>query len=119
MIQVNVMSSFQNRLLDRGWKSVNVRGFSSLDTQVLVKGKQHIVVVQNCTVDASVNILPQMEAFFHHLQHLLELTQAKEVFLPGGGIFPIPNFFTDFCVANGIKLHLLSVDNFEEYAGFQ
>jgi hypothetical protein len=119
MIQVNVMSSFQNRLLDRGWKSVNVRGYSSLDTQVLVKGKQHIVVVQNCTVDASVKILPQMEAFFHHLQHLLGLTLAKEVFLTGGGTFPIPHFFTDFCTANGIKLHLLSVDNFEEYAGFQ
>lgn len=119
MIQVNVMSSFQNRLLDRGWKNVNVRGYSSLDTQAMAKGKQHIVIVRNCTVDASVNILPQMEAFFHHLHHLLELTQAKEVFLPGGGSFPIPNFFKDFCVANGIKLHLFSVDNFEEYAGFQ
>ena len=44
MIKINVMRTFLNRLRDRGWKNINVRGYTDRDNQVLRRGDKFMVL---------------------------------------------------------------------------
>jgi hypothetical protein len=120
MIQVNVMPSFLGRLRDRGWKNVNVRGYTGQNIQVLQRGESLILAVENVTVDASVDIGTQIEVMFRNLMEIVEKTKykIKDIFLPGGGDIPVPEFFKTFCDNCGIRLTLIGIENFRYVMNF-
>ena len=118
MLQINVIRGFLNRLRDRGWKSINLRGYTNLDTQVLKRGDKSIVVIESITLDPSVDVNPQVEEFFRNLIELIEHGTAKEIFLPGGGDIAIPATFKDWCDKNDVKINIMSLNNFEEFYSY-
>lgn len=115
MMTINVMRTFLNRLMDRSWKNINLRGLTSQDIQVLTRNKQTLVCVENIYVDTTVNIQPQIDELFRNLMEVINETEAKDVFLPGGGDVQIPAFFKQFCEEHGINIHLISPDSLSNY----
>lgn len=111
MIRVNVIKSILNRLKDRGWKSIPFRGYTNPDVVFLKRLNQTIIGVQNINIDASGNIMPQIEVFFSRLIELIKRTNTKIILLPGGGDVPIPDFFTESCEQYNIEIHLITIEN--------
>jgi hypothetical protein len=120
MIQVNVMPSFLGRLRDRGWKNVNVRAYTDRNIQVLQRGESLILAVENVTVDASVDIGPQIEVMFRNLIEIMKKTKFKinNVFLPGGGNIPVPEFFKTFCEEHDVRVVFVTIENFGDVMNF-
>lgn len=118
MIRINVMRPFLNRLRDRGWRNIHLRGFTDGDHQILRRGNVNIVAVENIYADPSVDVGPQMDDLFNRLIETLQRAEAKEIFLPGGGDVPIPGFFRDFCRERGVRIHILSVESFRDFESY-
>lgn len=112
MIRINVMRTFLNRLRDRRWKNINVKGLTDNDNQVLRRGDETIICVENIIVDVSVDVRPQVIELFRSLVEMIARTNATEIFLPGGGDIPIPDFFEDYCREHGIQVHLVTFDTY-------
>lgn len=115
MIRINIMRSFINRLRDAGWKNINVRSHTSLDNQVLKRGEKTIVCIEQIQLDGSLDFKPQIEGLFNHFKELIRRSGSHDIFLHGGGEIPIPDFFEEYCRNNGIKIHLISFENIDEY----
>ncbi len=118
MIKINVMRTFLNRLRDRGWKNISVRGYTDKDIQVLRRGDQSIIGVENINVDASADLGLQIDELFKNLIELIKRTNTKEIFLPGGGEIPVPDFFEDYCRANGIEIHFVSMESYRDLVNY-
>jgi hypothetical protein len=119
MIQLHVMTIFLNRLRDRGWKNISVRGFTNQETQVLVKGQRTVLVIEQINIDASVDILSQINDYFYELMNQIKRNGTNiELFLPGGGDIQLPDFFRQFCEENNIHFHFIGLENYHNYAGF-
>lgn len=118
MIKINVMRTFLNRLRDRGWKNINVRGYTDKDNQVLRRGDKSIIGVENINVDASGDIRPQIDELFKSLIEIIERTNTKEIFLPGGGDIPIPDFFKEYCRERGIQIHFVTIESYRDIVNF-
>ncbi len=114
MIKINVMRTFLNRLRDRGWKNLSVRGYTDKDIQVLRRGDQSIIGVENVNVDASADLGLQIDELFKNLIELIKRTNTKEIFLPGGGEIPVPDFFKEYCRANGIEIQFVSIESYRD-----
>ncbi len=112
------MRAFLNRLRDRGWRNINLRGYTDSTNQVLKRGAITVIGIESINVDASGDPIPQIDAFFNTLIELFERTDAKEVFLPGGGDFPIPEVFLEYCHAHGIKINLLTLESFMDHINY-
>ena len=115
MLRINIMRSFINRLRDAGWKNINVRRHTSLDNQVLKRGEKAIVCIEQIQLDGSLDLSPQIEGLFKHFIELIRRSGSHDIFLPGGGEIPIPSFFEKYCRDNGIKIHIISRENIDEY----
>ena len=115
MLRINIMRSFINRLRDAGWKNINVRRHTSLDNQVLKRGEKTIVCIEQIQLDGSLDFRPQVEGLFKHLIELIRRSGSHDIFLPGGGEITIPSFFEKYCRDNGIKIHIISRENIDEY----
>lgn len=111
------MRSFINRLKDRGWKNENLRGLTNNDLQLLCRGNEHIVFVENINVDPTEDLNPQIDSLFQSLIEIIKKSRSKEIFLPGRGNILIPIFFQDFCLEKGINIRLISLDSFQELLG--
>jgi hypothetical protein len=118
MIIINLMPTFLNRLKDRGWKKTNVNTYGNKNIKVLSRGSKTIIVTEGIDIDASVDIMPQIEAFFETLMEIIKKTDVKEVFLPGGGNIALPNFFADFCAQFGIKINFISLNSYGEFINY-
>ena len=118
MLQINIIRGFLNRLRDRGWKNINLRGYTDNDIQILKRGDKSIVVIESITLDPSVEINPQVAEFFRNLTELIEQGTAKEIFLPGGGDIPIPASFKDWCYENTVHINLISLNNFKDFYSY-
>ena len=119
MIQLHVIPTFLNRLRDRGWKNISVRGFTNQETQVLVKGQRTVLVIEQINIDASVDILSQINDYFHQLMSQIKKHGTNiELFLPGGGDIELPDFFREFCEEEKIRYHLVGLGNYQNYADF-
>ena len=118
MLQLNIIRGLLNRLRDRGWKNSNLRGYTDNEIQILKRGDKAIIAVEAIVLDPSVDIIPQVEAFFRNLIELIEHGTAKEIFLPGDGAISIPSFFKDWCDKNDIKINILTLNNFQEFYNY-
>lgn len=119
MLKINVLKVFLNRLRDRGWKNTTIRGFTNNETQVLVKGSRTIVVIEQISIDASVDILNQINDYFQELMNQIKRIGTNiELFLPGGGDVQMPDFLRQFCEENNIRCHIIALENYQNYADF-
>jgi len=118
MLQINIIRGLLNRLRDRGFKNINLRGYTDNDIQILKRGDKSMVAVESIFLDPSVDINPQVEAFFRNLIDIIEHGTAKEIFLPGDGAISIPSFFKDWCDKNDIKINILTLNNFQEFYNY-
>jgi hypothetical protein len=118
MLQINIIRGLLNRLRDRGWKNINLRGYTDNEIQILKRGDKAIIAVEAIVLDPSVDIIPQVEAFFRNLIDLIEHGTAKEIFLPGDGDISIPTFFTDWCDKNDVKVNIVSLRNFKDFYSY-
>lgn len=113
MLRVNVMTSLLNRLKERSWRPDKRKDFYN-------RSNRTIVLVQEILVDASVDLMPQVEGFFDKM--LEDMKSARnpitDVLLPGGGDIPIPDFFRQYCEQNGIGVHAVHEENYRQYADF-
>ncbi len=113
------MRPFLNRLKDRGWRNNNLKGYTDNATHVLRRGDTNIVVVETINIDTSaIDISPQIDGFFIRLMEIILKADAKEIFLPGGGDVPIPEFFKEFCRENGIDINILTNESVREYSNY-
>jgi 2-hydroxy-3-keto-5-methylthiopentenyl-1-phosphate phosphatase len=105
------MRTFLNRLRDRGWRNVSVRGYTDKDYQVLRRINKSIVCVEHINVDVTVDIRPQIDELFKNLIEIVERSKSEKIILPGGGDIPIPDFFKEYCRLNYLQIEIISVES--------
>ena len=114
MIQIDLMEIILKQLKRKGWKQNGgyaIRG----NPRVLEQSGRRIAVVKPLQIDPFKNITEQVEKFFESLIRIIQKNGIKDVFLPGGGTIPIPQFFLDFCKEMGINIHIIDTGNIEQY----
>ncbi len=109
------MRTFLNRLKDSGWRNINVRNYTDNDNQVLKRGDKSILCVEQINLDGTSDIHAQINGLFKYLIELIERSRSREIFLPGGGEIPIPDFFIDYCKINDILIHVILEENLDNY----
>ena len=113
LIQFDISGSFLKRLKYKNWKQNGgyaIRG----NPRVLERSGRHIAVVKPITIDPK-KLQEEVDKFFKSLIDIIRKNGIKDVFIPGGGTIPIPQFFLDFCRENGINIHVLTLENFDQY----
>jgi hypothetical protein len=118
MIQIDVMDVLLKRLKNSGWKQNGgyaIRG----NPRVLERSGKRIAVVKPIKVDPFKIIQDEIDKFFRSLIDIIIKNSIKDVFLPGGGTIPIPQFFLDFCRENGINIHIVTNENIYEFENWQ
>ena len=117
MIKLNIMPVFLNRLRDRGWRNIPVRGYTDKNNQVLRLGEDSVVVIESIVVDPSADMMRQIDERFKTFIELIKRGRAKAIYLPGGGPVQIPPFFIHFCEEHGIQIHLITEENYMNFLG--
>jgi exopolysaccharide biosynthesis predicted pyruvyltransferase EpsI len=85
----------------------------------LVKGQRTVLVIEQINIDASVDILSQINDYFHELMNQIKRNDNNiELFFPGGGDIQLPDFFRQFCEENNIHCHFIGFENYQNYADF-
>jgi hypothetical protein len=118
MIQIDVMEVLLKRLKNRGWKQNGgyaIRG----NPRVLERYGKQIAVVKPIKIDPFKVLQDEIDKFFRSLIDIINKNGIKNVFLPGGGTIPIPQFFLDFCTENGINIHLVTNANIDQFGDLE
>ena len=120
MIKVNLIKVLKNRLLDRGWFDVTkeILRNKEQDIQLLERETNCLVCVENVYMDASIDLTSQVDSFFKRLERILEKSNSKALFLPGGGDIPIPDFFKEFCIKHNIDYYVVTLENFKDIINY-
>jgi hypothetical protein len=102
------------RLKNRGWRQNG--GYAILGNPRVLgrKGKQ-IAVVKPIKIDPYKILQDEIDNFFRSLIKIILKNGIMDVFLPGGGTIPIPQFFLDFCNENGINIHIITNENIDQF----
>jgi hypothetical protein len=114
MIQIDVMEVLLKRLKNRGWRQNGgyaIRG----NPRVLENYGEQIAVVKPIKIDPFKVLQDEIDKFFRSLINIINKNGIKNVFLPGGGTIPIPQFFLDFCKENGINIHVVTNENIDQF----
>ena len=101
MIQIDTIEILLKQLKNRGWRQNGgyaIRG----NPRVLERNGKRIVVGKPIKIDPFKILQDEIDNFFRSLINITLKNGVKDVFLPGGGTIPIPQFFLDFCNENGI-----------------
>lgn len=78
-------------------------------------GDEKKIGVEQINVDPTGDIRAQFDGFFKNLIELIMKTDSKDIFLPGGGDIPVPDFFMEFCRNYGVNIHIISIDTLKEF----
>jgi len=114
MIQIDVMDELLKRLKNSGWKQNGgyaIRG----NPRVLERSGIRIAVVKPIKVDPFKILEDEIDKFFRSFIDILTKNGIRDLFLPGGGTIPIPQFFLDFCRENGINIHIVTNENMNQF----
>ena len=118
MIQIDITEILLKRLKNRGWRQNGgyaIRG----NPRVLERMHERIAVVKPIKVDPFKIFQNEIDNFFRSLISILQKNGIKDVFLPGGGTIPIPQFFLDYCRENGINIHIITQENIDQFANWE
>jgi hypothetical protein len=116
LIDLDFTQTLLKNLKKSGWKQVS--GYSLGNPKVLERNRERIAVVRPIRIDPSKVLQDEIDKFFKSLEKILEKNAIEEVFLPGGGTIPIPQFFLDYCKKHNIQIHLVTVENFNQMNNF-
>jgi len=114
MIQIDTIEILLKRLKNRGWRQNGgyaIRG----NPRVLERNGIRIAVVKPIKIDPFKILQDEIDNFFRSLINIILKNGIKDVFLPGGGTIPIPQFFLDFCNENGINIHIVTNENVDQF----
>jgi hypothetical protein len=118
MIQIDIIEIFLKRLKSRGWKQNGgyaIRG----NPRVLDRYGKRIAVVKPIKIDPFKVLQDEIDKFFRSLIDIINKNGIKNVFLPGGGTIPIPQFFLDFCKEHGINIHVVTDENIDQFENIE
>ena len=114
MIQIDVIEKLLKRLKNKGWKQNGgyaIRG----NPRVLERNGRSVAAVKPIKIDPFKILQNEIDKFFRSLVDILNKNGIKNVFLPGGGTIPIPQFFLDYCRENGIDIHIVTTENIDQF----
>ena len=119
MIQVNFIKHIIDQLKARGFRHKRWRN-GDLGTAVYIQGphpKHAKVVVKSIEIPPR-TIGSSVDEYFKKLQAILKgLTAAIgpiQLFLPGGGSIPIPEWFKNWCIDNEVEISICNPDRVPE-----
>lgn len=114
MIQIDTIEILLKQLKNRGWRQNGgyaIRG----NPRVLERNGKRIVVGKPIKIDPFKILQDEIDNFFRSLINIILKNGVQDVFLPGGGTIPIPQFFLDFCNENGINIHIVTNENVDQF----
>jgi len=114
MIQIDTIEILLKRFKNRGWRQNGgyaIRG----NPRVLECNGIRMAVVKPIKIDPFKILQDEIDNFFRSLINIILKNGIKDVFLPGGGTIPIPQFFLDFCNENGINIHIVTNENDDQF----
>ena len=114
MIQIDVIEKLLKRLKNKGWKQ-NVGYAIRGNPRVLERNGRSVAAVKPIKIDPFKILQNEIDKFFRSLVDILNKNGIKNVFLPGGGTIPIPQFFLDYCRENGIDIHIVTTENIDQF----
>jgi hypothetical protein len=118
MIQIDFTEILLKNLKSKGWRQNGgyaIRG----NPRVLERNNKRIAVVKPLKVDPFKILDQEIDIFFKSLISIIQKNGINDVFLPGGGTIPIPQFFLDYCSMNGIKIHIITQENIDQYSNWE
>ena len=114
LIQIDIIEIFLKRLKNRGWRQNS--GYAQRgNPRILERSGKRIAVVKPIKVDPFKILQNEIDIFFRSLINIILKNGIKDVFLPGGGTIPIPQFFLDFCNEHGINIHIVTIENVDQF----
>jgi 2-hydroxy-3-keto-5-methylthiopentenyl-1-phosphate phosphatase len=118
MIQIDLMEVLLKRLKNSGWKQNGGYAIKG-NPRVLERYGKKIAVVKPIKIDPFKVLQDEIDKFFRSLIDIINKNGIKNVFLPGGGTIPIPQFFLDFCKENGINIHVVTNENIDQFGDLE
>ena len=110
MINIDVTDALFDGLRRNGWK--HNPGYAIRNNpRVLERGTERIAVVLPIRVNVQNGIQNEIDKFFTSLEKIIRKNGIRDIFIQGGGSYPMPDFFDDFCKQNGITIHVVTPDN--------
>jgi len=108
-LQINYIRVLHKILLNNGWPSSGMR-YARLGLFI----HNNIALVLPLDIDPRNPIQTQVDTLFQNLITALNKNKVTDIYFQGGGTIPIPDFFRNFCRENGIKIHIVTDENFTE-----
>lgn len=114
-INVSFTMHIENILTNSGFQKQPWRK-GILGTRLYTRGAQGVVVIPTIEIPPpSVAPIPQsIDDYFKSLRDVLTGMTKKfkitDLYFPGGGNIPLPNWFSNWCNQNGINVHILGTD---------
>ncbi|GAA4074087.1 hypothetical protein GCM10022389_19540 [Flavobacterium cheonanense] len=117
MIQIDLIEILLKRLKSTGW--IQNGGYAIRENpRVLDRFGIRIAVVKPIRIDPFKILQDEIDKFFTSLISIIKKNGIKNIFLPGGGPIPIPQFFLDFCRENGINITVVTDENIDSLNSF-
>jgi hypothetical protein len=113
LVDVDFTQTLLKNLKKSGWKQVG--GYSLGNPKVLERSGKRIAVARPIRIDPSKVLRDEIDKFFKSLKNIVEKNAIKDVFLPGGGTIPLPQFFLDFCKEHNINIHVVTLENVNDF----
>ena len=110
MLNIDVTDALFDGLRRNGWKH-NAGYAIRNNPRVLERGTERIAVVLPIRVNVQNGIQNEIDKFFTSLEKIVMKNGIKYIFIPGGGSFPMPSFFEEFCKQHGITIHVVTPEN--------
>lgn len=114
MIHIDCSDALFEGFKRNGWRQ-NPGYAIRNNPRVFERGSERIAVVLPIRVNVRNGIQNELDKFFKTLEKIILKNGIRDIFIQGGGTFPMPEFFKDFCRINGINIHVITEENVFEY----
>lgn len=118
LIQIDIIEILLKRLKNRGWRQNGGYAIRGNPRVLELNGKQ-ITAVKPIKIDPFKILQNEIDDFFRSLINIISKNGIKDVFLLGGGTIPIPQFFLDFCNEHGINIHIVTIENVDQFENWE
>lgn len=103
MLQIDKARQLVDKLLDRGWRRLGHKTFDN--HPYYVEGPYAIAVGQNIRLNPTKTVQENIDSYFKRMMSRMIKYGVKKFIVFGSvkGI-PLPKYFEDFCIQNGIEI---------------
>jgi hypothetical protein len=106
------------RMNKAGWKDNPGYSMAGIGIRIRQKSGKSVALVPILRIDPFKSIQEQIDKIFIALTKAITKNGIKSIFISGGGTIPIPKSFLDFCKEHGINIHIVTIENVDEYDDF-